>query len=112
MKVNVYGKEGCALCDAAKKKLQMMEIFFGVFDIAKTVQYHEGWREDESVEVTACYNDIDTLPVITVDGKAMSYPAAMKLLKSAQKPVAEPVVVNFERVLAQPAAAEQLVAVG
>lgn len=111
MKVNVYGKKDCGLCEAAKSKLRMMEIRFGVFDIAETVQYHEGWREDESVEVTACYNDIDTLPVVTVDGKAMSYPAAMKLLKSV-KPVAAPVVLPFEQVLGQTAMADQLVAVG
>ena len=110
MKVNVYGKKDCGLCEAAKSKLRMMEIRFGVFEIAETVQYHEGWREDESVEVTACYNDIDTLPVVTVDGKAMSYPAAMKLLKS--RPVAEPVALPFEQMLEQPEMAEQLVAVG
>ena len=112
MRVNIYGKEGCELCNAAKRKLQMMEIHFGVFDITKTIAHHEGWREDEAVEVTACYYDIDTLPVITVEGRAMSYPAAMKLLKSTQKPVAEPVVVNFEHALVQPVVAEQLVAVG
>lgn len=84
--VRVYGKDNCGLCDAAKSKLALMEIPFEFRQIADYTSFHEGWREDESVEVMACYSDLDTLPVITVNGKAMSYPAAMSLLKRMSKP--------------------------
>lgn len=83
IKVNVYGKldGSCGLCEAAKSKLRLMEIPFQCFELADTVAPHDGWRDDESVEVMTVYSDIDTYPVITVNGKGMSYPEAMKALK-------------------------------
>ena len=92
MTVGVYGKKACGLCEAAKEKLQLLGISFKEYEIAETLQWHEGWRDDDSVEVQACHSDIDALPVITVNRKAMSYPQAMKLLKSLMpsKPLAQP----------------------
>jgi hypothetical protein len=112
--VNVYGKisQHCGLCEAAKEKLRLMGISFKSFEIAEILQWHEGWRNDESVEVQACYADIDTMPVITVDGKAYSYPAAMKVLRALKpcKPVETPtLVMDFVPVYAEEG---ELVAVG
>ena len=103
MRVNVYGKldGSCKLCEAAKDKLKMLNVKFTSFELSHYAALHDGWRSDESVEVLACYSDINTYPVITINGKAMSYPEAIKRLKSnvAPKPakaaapvrVAEPV---------------------
>lgn len=86
MRVNVYGRlDGkCGLCESAKEKLTLMGIRFTALELSDYTTLHDGWRDDESVEVLACYNDIETYPVITLDGKAMSYPAAMKVLKALQ----------------------------
>jgi glutaredoxin len=102
MTVNLYGKKDCGLCESAKDKLKKLEVNFQVFELTKFTEHHEGWRDDESVEVLACYSDIATLPVIAVDGKAMNYPTAMKLLKEALK--AKP----MEKVLRLPQPEEEL----
>ena len=83
LKINVYGKldGSCGLCEAAKSKLRLMEVPFQCLELEDAIKPHDGWREDETVEVMACYSDIDTYPVITINGKAMSYPEAMKKLK-------------------------------
>ena len=94
--VSIYGKKECALCEAAKSKLRMMGVLFESFEIKGFLEHHDGWRNDGSVEIQACYQDIYTLPVILIDGKAMSYPAAMKLLKPrVKKAEPAPVVVDF-----------------
>ena len=112
MTVNVYGKldGSCGLCEAAKDKLMKMEIPFKSFELSDMVAYHDGWRDDESVEVLACYSDIDTFPVITIDGKAMSYPEAMRKLKRLKPSKRTPVVVDFAEAVSIPE--EELVAVG
>ena len=92
MLVRVYGKDKCALCDAAKGKLCLMGIPYEFRQLADYIKPHDGWRDDESVEVLACYSDIDTMPVITVDGRAMSYPVAMGLLKRMKPSVKAPVM--------------------
>lgn len=86
MEIKVFGKKDCGLCESAKNKLKLMELEFGSYDIEEFTSYHEGWRTDGSVEVQACYRDINTLPVLMLDGKAMGYPQAMKQLKKRAAP--------------------------
>lgn len=83
-KVNVYGRlDGkCSLCEAAKEKLHLLGVKFTAYELSDFTKLHDGWRDDESVEVTATYNEIDTYPVIVIDGKGMSYSQAMKTLKA------------------------------
>jgi glutaredoxin len=99
MEIKVFGKQNCGLCESAKGKLKMMGIPFEVFELTDFTQPHEGWRTDGSVELLACYSDIDTLPVVMIDGKAMSYPAAMRALKDLKpsKKKADAIVVDFKR---------------
>jgi glutaredoxin len=80
--VIVYGREQCKLCVAAKDKLQMMEVPFRFELIDTYIAYHEGWREDHSVEILATYRLHETLPVIKIDGLFLSYPLAIKHLKT------------------------------
>jgi len=90
MQVNVYGKlDGtCDKCEAAKAKLNRLGIAFESFELSDAIVLHDGWREDETVQVMATYSDIQTYPVIAIDGKALSYPEAMKFLKPHRKPKA------------------------
>ena len=82
MTIEVYSKEGCAICKAAKQKLERMGLPFESRDITATIEPHDGWREDGSVEVLAAYAMIDShLPVIRIDGEFTDYPGAMRRLK-------------------------------
>lgn len=81
MTICVYGKNGCGLCEAAKDKLNRMGLPFESRELSALTEFHAGWRTDDSVEIMACYADIATLPVVTIDGVAMGYPEAMKHLK-------------------------------
>ena len=84
--VTVYGKANCGLCESAKEKLQRMGIPYRSADIVSVTELHTNWRTDDTIEVMACYHDIDTLPVLVLDdGKAYSYPEAMKTLKRRRK---------------------------
>jgi len=82
-RIVVYGKPNCGLCEGAKDKLKRMDLDYTVRNIEHLMQY---WEEEannraEVVAVQAEYALIDTLPVLVVDGEAMSYPRAMKRLK-------------------------------
>lgn len=98
MNITVYGKtkEVCGLCESAKEKLKKLGFSFDVKEVTDYTEWHEGWRTDESVDVRACYSDINTLPVVGINGKMMGYPEAMKVLKelkrnapAVQEPVAQ-----------------------
>ena len=89
MGVNVYGRldGSCDLCEAAKDKLKRMGVPFQSFELAEAITLHDGWRDDETVAVMACYSHYDTYPIIVVDGVAVGYPQAMKLLKRSRPKV-------------------------
>ncbi len=85
MTIDVYSKEGCAICVAAKDKLEKLGLPFDSHDIERTVEPHEGWREDGTVEVLAMYAMIDNhLPVIRIDGECTDYANAMRQLNTRQ----------------------------
>jgi glutaredoxin len=77
--IRIYGKPGCALCDAAKAKLDILGLAYEVRDLFAL----EAWREDEDGYRAAMaeHTMIDTLPVLEIGGAVMSYPLAMKELK-------------------------------
>jgi glutaredoxin len=81
MVVHVYGKEGCGKCDAAKDKLRRLGVSYQEHSIDYHVRYHEGWREDGSIEVLAAHSEKNTLPLIRVGDEFYDYAAAMKCLK-------------------------------
>ena len=82
MTIEVYSKKGCKLCKAAKDKLAMMGADFKTFELASAVTLHEGWREDDTVEIMAGYAMIgNRLPLIRIEGEFHSYPSAMRRLK-------------------------------
>jgi len=81
MTIDVYSKEGCGICEAAKDKLNKLGLPFESHDIESTVKPHEGWRQDGSTEVLAMYAMIDNhLPVIRIDGECTDYATAMRRL--------------------------------
>jgi len=85
MDIKVYGKVGCGLCESAVDKLERMGFAYEKLTLSDYTEYHEGWREDNSVAVLAKYTEIQTMPIITIDGHPMKYSEAMKLLKGVQK---------------------------
>lgn len=84
--IEVYSKAGCAICAAAKSKLERLGLPFVSRDIEAAVEPHEGWREDGSVDVLAMYAMIDNhLPVFRIDGECIDYAGAMRRL-NARRP--------------------------
>jgi len=81
MTIEVYSKEGCGICTAAKNKLRKLGLPFDSRDIGLAVQPHEGWRQDGSADVLAMYAMIDNhLPIIRIDGECVDYATAMRRL--------------------------------
>ena len=82
MSVQVYGKDGCKLCDAAKEKLVLLGVDFTSHDVARHIEHHEGWREDESVELLAAFSMMDgKIPLIKIGSEYHDYPSAIRRLK-------------------------------
>jgi len=84
MKIVVYGKPGCGKCKSAKEKIKRLGYEYTSANIADYTEHHEGWREDGSVGIKACYEAIATLPVIQIGFSYMGYPEAMKYLKNSK----------------------------
>ncbi|MHC4199756.1 MAG: glutaredoxin domain-containing protein [Planctomycetota bacterium] len=85
MTIEVYSKQGCGICSAAKEKLELLGLDFKAVDLQEAITPHAGWREDETVEIMAGYAMIDNhLPLIRIEGKFHSYPSAMRRLKSVE----------------------------
>jgi len=86
MNIIVYGKTGCARCEAAKDKLRRMGFDFDGRDLAKYTTHHDGWRDDGSVEAMAEYSRLNhPVPLILIDGRGYDYSGAMKKLKAMAK---------------------------
>ena len=81
--IEIFGKENCGICDAAKDKMERMKIPYGFHNVDEFTEVHEGWREDGSVDRVALLslNNV-TIPTIVIEGKPYTYTEAMKLLKS------------------------------
>ncbi|MBN1808977.1 MAG: glutaredoxin family protein [Planctomycetes bacterium] len=83
----VYGRENCGLCQNAAEKLARLNIPYTKQNIDAYTEAHDGWREDDSVEVmTAMCRQNQHIPVIKLDlgdgnVKFTSYVDAMSVLK-------------------------------
>ena len=82
MVVEIYGKQDCGLCSAAKDKMRIMKIPCEVFDVEEIKLVHPGWRTDGAVTRLAnlAFNDFK-IPTVVVDGAPYRYSAAMARLK-------------------------------
>jgi hypothetical protein len=111
MKVAIYSKKNCGICDKAKDKLNL-------FGFQKTQEYEswvkdtwierdieglmngstdERWRDFPDQEVLAFihWKTTEKIPILWIDGECFEYSEAMKFLKKhrkIQKP--EPVVLE------------------
>ena len=91
--VNVYAKEGCELCEKAKKKLDLMGVDFEHCELQPILEVHDGWRDDGSIEVAAGYALMHSrIPLIRIDESYHDYSGAMRRLKSMapRRPLHEP----------------------
>ncbi len=86
MTVTVYSKQGCGVCDAAKDKLRRFGVDHEERDVEALLTLHEGWRGDESVDLSAASAMLEgAVPILRVDGEYLTYPAAMRALKSRKR---------------------------
>lgn len=85
MVVHVYSKEGCGRCTRAKEKITRMGYEYAEHNLQYHVEYHEGWRDDGSIEVLAAHAQTNSLPLIRVGDEVLDYAAAMKALKGLRR---------------------------
>jgi glutaredoxin len=90
--IKLYGKTGCDNCDKAKEKMAILDMPYKYYDIENIMKLHNGWRDDNSVDVMACYHQSEQLPIFVIFNKAFNYAEAMsvlKRLKAVQKEIME-----------------------
>jgi len=82
MDVLVLGKKKCGVCDAAKRKLELMQIPYDFVDIEVAGTPSVGWRTDGSIDALAFFNlNNCAIPTIVIDREVFTYSAAMARLK-------------------------------
>ena len=81
--IEVYGKKGCGKCEAAKDKLSRMGFDYKTIDLEDP--FPSGWRSNNTTSAMAQYLVDGTLPIIAIDNEVLSYPQAMKKLKSLRR---------------------------
>lgn len=81
MTVEIYSKEGCKICTAAKEKMTLMGVDYREHDLAYYIQPHAGWREDGSTEIMTAHTFYGSLPLIRVGETILDYAGAMKAIR-------------------------------
>jgi len=83
----VYSLPNCGKCDAAKQKLAIFNIEYEERPYKHFISYHDGWREDESLDaVTArCFYGEKAVPLINHEGVFYDYPGFMSYIKKMKK---------------------------
>lgn len=86
--ITLYGRENCKLCEAAKQKLDLLDVPYVFVSLEDTAECYARRFGGGSVEAMAAYQDKETLPWIWIldeagqgAGALLSYPEAMRLLK-------------------------------
>lgn len=83
MTVVVYSKRGCGVCESAKAKLALMGVHYDERDVEASLTLHGGWRGDGSVDLAAASAMLEgAVPLLRIDGEYLTYPAAMRRLKT------------------------------
>jgi len=81
-KIDLFGKPGCSLCEAAAGKLKLLGLEFSKHEIAQYIEHHEGWKNDGSIAISSAYfMHGQTLPIIRIDGEYYTYAMAMRRLR-------------------------------
>jgi len=92
VKIVLFGKKGCGKCESAEEKLKRMKLLYHKRDYEVLTNDPVPWSKAAGVErmelieagVVWAWDDGD-FPIFVIDGKGMSYPQAMKLIKQASK---------------------------
>ncbi len=84
----IYGKENCGICEAAKEKFDLLGVPYEFFNVDEFSMLHDGWRTDGSVaRVAALALNNQTIPTIVIDGMPYTYGDAMRRLKNRKREV-------------------------
>jgi hypothetical protein len=81
----IYSMPNCGKCDAAKDKLsRFFNIDYEERSYKEHVTYHDGWRNDGSLDVLAakCFYGDKAVPLMSHDGEMYDYPKLVKTLKN------------------------------
>jgi len=86
MIIKVYSKKGCEKCDSAKKNIKLMGFEYEEHSALYHGEFHDGWKEDDSVDFKVLSVCIEgQLPIIKIDKVFYGYSEAMKFLKEVKK---------------------------
>ena len=78
--VVLYGKHGCGICLSAEDKLNRLGIEYEKVDLEDPP---DNWRDYNISKAMAAYQDLNTLPMISIDDEIYTYAKAMKQLKGS-----------------------------
>lgn len=83
----IYGLPNCIKCNAAKEKFGIFNIDHEERSYEQYVTYHEGWKNDGSLDVLTakCFYGDTAVPIIEHDGKMYDYPGFMRKIKEMKK---------------------------
>ena len=79
-KVEVFGKENCPNCEDLHEFLEQNLIPHKAHSMDYHGVWHDGWREDGSVEALAAYQLIYALPIVKINDEFYSAEEAKKIL--------------------------------
>ena len=81
MRVQLFGKKDCKLCEAAKEKLRLLDVGYEYIPMAEVLS-----GECRSLGALVQWAHTDgALPIIVIDDEGYSYSGAMKKLKRMLK---------------------------
>lgn len=88
--VTLYTLPKCGKCDSAKEKIEILkkkgvEVEYEVKPYEKYINHHDGWKNDESIDVLTArhYYGEHAVPLIRCDGHMYDYPGFMKVIKKS-----------------------------
>jgi len=79
--VEVFSKEHCPNCEDLKEFLQERQIPHREHSMDYHGVWHEGWRDDGSVDALAFYQCTPVLPLVKIDGAFYNANKAREILE-------------------------------
>ena len=85
MKIEVFGKDDCDVCNRFKKRIASMGCTYASFNIQDFLEYSDDWRERKSYEVSAALDFYDKIyPIIRINDEYYNYALAISKIKELQ----------------------------
>lgn len=86
LKIDIWGRDNCDVCKRFIKRVMDMGFSYILHNIDHYIVLHDGWRNDQSVEVLAAMHCLGNSypPVVAIDSKFMTFAGALNFLKGVK----------------------------